>query len=85
MGDIVFSTRVPLLKPIYVCDRDNPRYTLKCMACGVVALRRDDFRRTIQELAKEGGDADTYARSSLYVYFGVCSTTMFSRGETSDS
>jgi hypothetical protein len=36
------------------------RYTLKCFACGIYAMRtEEDFKTTMNRLAHEGGDADT--------------------------
>ncbi|XP_046841598.1 ADP-ribosylarginine hydrolase Tri1-like [Xenia sp. Carnegie-2017] len=40
-------------------DRKKIGYTFKCMGAGFWALRQNDFRKAIQTLTMEGGDADT--------------------------
>ncbi|XP_046563707.1 uncharacterized protein YegU-like [Haliotis rubra] len=47
------------IKNLKLCELGKIGYTYKCMGCGLWALKQKDFRKALQTIVMEGGDADT--------------------------
>ncbi|KAL3868574.1 hypothetical protein ACJMK2_041375 [Sinanodonta woodiana] len=47
------------IRSLKLDDEDTMGYTFKCLGAGFWALKQNDFRTAIEQLVREGGDADT--------------------------
>ncbi|XP_067683812.1 ADP-ribosyl-[dinitrogen reductase] glycohydrolase-like [Haliotis asinina] len=47
------------IKDLELCEERKIGYTYKCLGCGFWALKQKDFRKALQTIVMEGGDADT--------------------------
>jgi ADP-ribosylglycohydrolase len=61
IADYIDLAKNRSISGISLDERHSIGYTLKTMAAGLWALKHNDFKKCIQEIIHEGGDADTNA------------------------